>query len=374
MKYARMIMEKEAPNLLGYERFRYNLAESSVRDRSLDELGIDLGGMLLPYGHHYGHPGLRELIAGQAGDPVTADDVLVTVGAAGALFLLATCLLERGDHMVVAFPNYATNYETPAAIGCEVSRLEQRFDEGFRVDLDRLERLITPRTRYVSLTNPHNPSGVTFPDHELERIVALVERKGCYLLLDETYREMTYGAPPPVATTLSDRVVSVSSTSKMYGVPGIRVGWLTCRDRELMDHLIAAKEQVCITGSVVDEEIAYRILARHDTLAPRLRAEIREAFDLAREWMGGEPHLEWVEPQGGVICFPRIRRGLHAGMERFHRVLLDEYGTLVAPGRWFRMPEEYLRIGFAWHRRDETANALRAVSKTLAEVVDSDTP
>lgn len=369
MKYARMIMEQEAPNLVGYERFRYNLAESSVRDRSLDELGIDLGGMVLPYGHHLGHPGLREMIAAQAGEPVTADDVLVTVGAAGALFLLATCLLEREDHMVVAFPNYAINYETPAVIGCGMSRLDQRFDDGFRLDIERLESLITPKTRYVSLTNPHNPSGVMFSQDELARVIEIVERKGCYLLLDETYREMAYDDPQPVGTSLSDRVISVSSMSKMYGVPGIRVGWLTCRDKRLMEDLIAAKEQVCITGSVVDEEIALRIMDQHDSLAPRIRAEIHDAVALARSWMAREPILEWVEPQGGVICFPRVRRGLDIDMERFHRVLLDDHGTLVAPGRWFKMPEDYLRIGFAWHRNDETARALESVSKALASTV-----
>ena len=124
MKYNRMIMEKEAPNLIGYENFKYNLAESSVRDRSLTELGIDLNGLELPYGHHFGDPRLRECIAKISGPDVTPDDIIVTVGAAGALFLVATCLLEKGDRMVVAFPNYATNYETPTAIGANVIRLD----------------------------------------------------------------------------------------------------------------------------------------------------------------------------------------------------------------------------------------------------------
>lgn len=369
MKYGRMIMEKEAPNLVGYEKFKYNLAESSVRDRSLEELGIDLGRMELPYGHHYGHPGLRELIAAQADSTVTADDVLVTVGAAGALFLVATCLLEREDQMVVTFPNYATNYETPTAIGCEVTRLDQTLDEGFRVDIEKLESLITPRTKYVSLTCPHNPSGVMLSRDELERIIGIVEKKGCYLLLDETYREMAYDDPLPVGATLSEKVISVSSMSKMYGVPGIRVGWLTCRDKELMEHFIAAKEQVNITGSVVDEEIAYRILARHDVLAPQIRKEIRQSYQLFREWIQGEEKLEWVEPQGGVTCFPRIREGLKPDMEKFYEVLLEKYGTFVGPGRWFKMPENYMRIGFAWNDLEMTAKGLEGISGALKDVI-----
>jgi len=260
MKYARMIMEAEAANLVGYDNFKYNLSESSVRDRSLQELGIDLGDMELPYGHHYGHPGLRRLIAEQSGENIKAENVLVTAGAAGALFLVATCLLDREDQLVVGFPNYATNFETPYAIGCDVVLHKQEFEKGFQIDIDKLESQITDRTKYVSLTCPHNPTGVMISEDELRKIIDLVEKKGVYLLFDETYRDISYDKPLPVAATLSDRAISVCSMSKTWGVPGIQIGWLVTRNPSLMDRFIAAKEQIGITGSVIDEEIAYQIL------------------------------------------------------------------------------------------------------------------
>ena len=131
--------------------------------------------------------------------------MLVTAGAAGALFIIATTLLEKGDHLVVVRPNYATNLETPRAIGADVSYLDLAFEYGFAVDVDRLAALMTPRTRYVSVTLPHNPTGQIMSEADLRRLVGIVEAAGCRLLVDETYREMTFGTPLPCAASLSPR-------------------------------------------------------------------------------------------------------------------------------------------------------------------------
>lgn len=278
MKYRRMPIEEESPEQFGYDRIRYNLSESSVRDRSLEDLGIELGDLLLFYGDHAGNGMLRDLVASQsggAGAGVSADDVLVTAGAAQALFVIATSLLERGDHLVVVRPNYATNIETPRAIEADVSFLDLRFDDGFHIDPERLMALVTPRTKYVSITLPHNPTGVMMTEADLRQVIAAVERAGCRLLVDETYREMTFGEPLPVAATLSERVISVSSLSKTYGIPGIRTGWLVCRDRGLLTTFLAAKEQIGICGSVVDEEIAARAFSKPESTAASPRDGVR---------------------------------------------------------------------------------------------------
>jgi histidinol-phosphate/aromatic aminotransferase/cobyric acid decarboxylase-like protein len=238
MRYRRMIMEVESPEQIGYEQVRYNLAESSMADRRLGDLNVDLDGLLLSYGDHRGEPGLRECIASDGG--VDPDQVLVSVGAAGALFTVATALLDAGDRLVVAHPNYASNLETPYAIGAEVISLPLTLEGGFQVDLDHLRALITPNTKLVSLTTPHNPTGAVIPREDLREIISMVEEADAWLLLDETYRELS-DEPAPPAVTLSDRVLSVSSLSKTYGVPGIRIGWVLCRHAQLMETLLAAK-------------------------------------------------------------------------------------------------------------------------------------
>jgi len=162
LKYRRMPIEEESPEQFGYDRIRCNLTESSVRDRSLADLGIDLGDMLLLYGDHVGNETFRDLVAEQSGGEVygvSRDDILITAGAAQALFIIATSLLDKGDHVVVIRPNYATNIETPRAIEAEVTYLDLAFSDGFRIDPEELMARVTPRTRYVSITVPHNPTG-----------------------------------------------------------------------------------------------------------------------------------------------------------------------------------------------------------------------
>ena len=364
MKYVRMPIEEESPEQLGYDTIRFNLSESSVRDRSLADLGVELGDMVLFYGDHVGHPGLRELIAATSGG-ADADEVLVTAGAAAALFIVATTLLGRGDHLVVVRPNYATNIETPRAIEADVSYLDLSFDQGFAIDVERLAALVTPRTRYVSVTLPHNPTGRLISEAELQRLVEVVERAGCRLLVDETYREMTFGTPLPTAAALSPRAISVSSLSKTYGIPGIRTGWLVCRDAGLMKTFLAAKEQIGICGSVVDEAIAFAALERRDAFLPGNRRRIDEALGTVRAWMAGEELMEWVEPQGGVVCFPRIKPEAAVDIDEFYRVLNDEQGTYVGPGHWFEQSRRHMRVGFGWPTPGELRGGLQAISTSL---------
>ena len=315
-----MPIEAESPEQFGYERIRSNLAESSVADTPLRELGVELDDLVLMYGDHLGRPGLRAAIAAPA-PRLTADDVLVTPGAAAALFIVHTTLLGPGDELVVVRPNYATNLETPRAIGAAVRHLDLRYEDAWRIDPDRVRALLTPRTRLVSLTTPHNPTGQVMPAADLRAVVELVEaHPTARLLVDETYREMTFGDPLPLAASLSERAIGVSSLSKSDGLPGIRIGWLTTTDADLQGRFLAAKEQILITNSVVDEAIGEVALARRPERLPRIRAGIAAALATVRAWLEDQEPLEWIEPQGGVVGFPRFRRG-RTGRRR--RVLPD---------------------------------------------------
>ena len=362
MRYRRMIMEVESPEQIGYEQVRYNLAESSLADRKLGDLGVDLDDLLLCYGDHLGDPALRELIASDG--CVSPDQVLVSVGAAGALFTVATALLEAGDRLVVAHPNYASNLETPYAIGAEIVSLPLTLAGRFQVDLDHLRTLITPGTKLVSLTTPHNPTGAVIPRDDLRAIIGMVEDAGAWLLLDETYRELSDDPPPP-AVTLSERVLSVSSLSKTYGVPGIRIGWALCRDPNLMETLLAAKEQIALAHSVVDETIARVIMERREGLLPGVRTLVRDHRQLVATWMAGEPLLEWVEPRGGVVCFPRIVADAGVDPACFYRTLNERYATWVGPGHWFDQDPRHFRLGFGYPATPDLKQALENVSAAL---------
>ena len=213
MRYVRMPIEVEAPEEYGYDRIRYNLSESSTADRSLADLGLTVPNLTLLYNEHRGSEALRSLVVAGSGN-LSAADVLITSGAATALFIVSTSLLAPKDHLVVVRPNYATNLETPRAIGCEISFVDVTFEQGFRLDLEQVAAAITPRTRLISVTCPHNPTGVMLTEEELRRLVALAQSKGCYLLVDETYRDLSMDGELPQAAALGENVISVSSLSK----------------------------------------------------------------------------------------------------------------------------------------------------------------
>ncbi len=364
MRYVRMPIEKESPEEYGYDLIRYNLSESSVSDRSFHGLGLQLPDITLLYGEHRGSREMRALIAAE-GDGLQPDDVLITAGAAGALFIIATALLDKGDHLVVVRPNYATNIETPRAIGCDISYHDLRFEDGFALDLDRLAAAVTPRTRLISVTCPHNPTGVALTSEALLGLVALAERSGCHLLVDETYRDLSYASPLPIAASLSPKAISVSSLSKAYGVPGVRMGWIITRDPNLQEIFLAAKEQISICGSAIDEWVGLQVVRRKGELLAETLPDMRRRLQIVAAWIGEEPLLEWVTPVGGVVCFPRMTAEPEGGLSAFYARLLQTHGAYVGPGHWFEMSDRHFRIGYGWPTAEELTGGLKAISAAL---------
>lgn len=366
MNYARMVIEKEAPEEYGYDRIRYNLSESSIADQKLSDIGVTLPDLTLFYGEHRGDRALRELIAAQD-HGLSPDDVLVTAGAAGALFIIATSLLSERDHLVVVRPNYATNIETPKAIGCAITYVDLTFENGFAVDVDRIAAAMTPQTRYISVTCPHNPTGTMMSRADLDRLVALAEAKNCYLLVDETYRDLSYGTKLPAAASLSRRAISVSSLSKAFGIPGIRIGWLITRDTALQEKFLSAKEQIGICGSVIDEAIARVMLEQRDGFLAKLLPEMAARRAIVQDWIDKEPLVDWVSPSGGVVGFPRINVAPDFDLDAFYTRLLEKHGTYVGPGHWFEMPKTFFRVGFGWPTAAELRGGLAAISTALRD-------
>ena len=363
MKYVRMPIEIESPEQMGYSTIKNNLSESSYTDTIFKNLNLNMNELVICYGDHVGHPGLRaEILKGESGN-LGIDDVLVTAGAASALFIVSTSLLEAGDELVVAKPNYATNIETPKAIGASIKYLPMTFENDFQVDLNELKKLITPKTKLVSLTCPHNPTGTMISEADLKEIIKMVEASNAFLLFDETYRDMSFKFKLPIAASLSDRVISVSSLSKTYGLPGIRIGWLMTQNKKLQDLFLAAKEQIFICGSVVDEEIAYRYLARRNDYFPAIKKDMLEKFEITKKWMNQQNIFEWIEPSGGVVCFPRFKKDFNFDSDKFYRILLEDYKTYVGPGHWFEESDRHFRLGFGWPTQNELLNGLKALEQ-----------
>ena len=365
MQYKRMPIEIEAPEEKGYNTIKYNLAESSMRDIQLKDLGVDLKNLVLFYGEHRGMVKLREAII-EVSSILSVDDILVAGGAAMALFIVSSSMLGPNDHLIVIRPNYGTNLETPRALNCEMSVIDLKFEDNFEIDIEAIKKEIKPQTKLISITNPHNPSGKLFDERTLRELILLAEEYECFLLVDETYRELNFQTElKPYVAELSDRVISVSSVSKSYGAPGIRIGWIINRNKNLMEGFLAAKEQICLCNSVIDEEIAWYLLSNKARFIVPNHAHINANFNYLKQWFSHQSFLEWVEPQAGVVCFPRLKPGIQLDIETFYEALYNQYATIVGPGHWFEREKSYMRIGFGYPTLAELKQGLDNVEGCL---------
>jgi len=342
-----MPIEKESPEEMGYDKILFNLAESSVADLRFDELNVSLNNLKLEYIAHSGNIELRKLIASEA-HGLNEHNVLLTAGAAGALFIINTSLLTSNDHLIVMRPNYATNIEVPVAIGCKIDYVDLNFDESWRINIDAIESTINANTKLISITTPHNPTGMVMTQDELNSLVAIAEKRDIHLLVDETYRDACVKTPYPIMASLSDKIISVSSLSKAFGLPGLRIGWLITKDKVIMEKFLAAKEMIHISNSAIDEEVALQFYRQKQKFLDAINRKVTKNLELLKKWLQQETRLAAVLPEGGVVCFPMFKDSASIDTSKFYTTLLQKYQTMVGPGHWFSMPDTYMRIGFGW--------------------------
>ncbi len=342
---------------------RYDVGESAVKFLKLQDLGLDLNAVDLRYGHHTGAPELREAISHEY-PGLTRDDVLVTSGGAEAIFSICMAVLRPGDHVIVEHPNYPSTYEVPRGLGCDVELFRLNFEENFELDLDRLERAIRADTKLLIFTHPNNPTGSMISQEQQVRLIELAESRRIYLIFDETYRQLAFGDPLPAAASLSRFAISITSMSKCYGLPGIRIGWLACRSRDIHHGVLAVREQVTIANGALSEAIALRVLEKRTEFLTRARAHVSRNLAIATAWLDGRGDLEWVKPQGGVVASPRLREGCVEDPEALYHLLATEHQVFVVPGRCFDMDNRFFRLGFG-ATAEELTEGLRRVALAL---------
>ena len=364
MLYKRMPIEKESPEETGYDTIQYNLSESSVTDLRFNELNIQLGNLKLEYIPHRGHTGLRTLLATEAG--LHPNQVLLTNGAAGALFIINTALLNSYDHLIVVRPNYATNLVVPETIGCSITYIDLTFEQQWQVPVEAIRAAILPNTRLISLTSPHNPTGMVMSREALQALITIAEEKNVYLLADETYRDACFITPYPILASLSPKVISVSSLSKAFGLPGLRMGWVITQNDNLMEQFLAGKEMMYISNSALDEEAAFQFYQQKASFAAAINKRSLANYQLFANWLQQQARLEYVLPQGGVVCFPRLKDPATIDLPKFYELLNQQYKTMVGPGHWFSMPDHYMRIGFGWPAYTALQQGLENIDKALA--------
>lgn len=319
----------------------------------------------LGYTESPGHPMLRTEVS-RLYQTISPDDVVIAAPEE-AIFIAMQALLRPGDHVVSIFPAYQSLYEIARSMGCDVTpwTLELGAD-GWRLDLSQLEHALTERTRLIVINFPHNPTGYLPSSSEFASIVELARKHDVYIFCDEMYRLLEYD-PARRLPAMCDRYekgLSLSGLSKTFALPGLRLGWLVTRDRDLMERCLAFKDYTTICSSAPSEILGIVALRAGDALVARNLAIIRNNLKIAEQFFvdqGGR--FVWLRPQAGSIAFPRWTGG--TPVEQFCQGALDEHGVMIVPGSIFDFPGNHFRLGLG---RRNFAEALSRVRDYLATV------
>ncbi|TDD14316.1 pyridoxal phosphate-dependent aminotransferase [Kribbella turkmenica] len=335
---------------------RYHLTASDAQTIGMAELvGLadDDGrerweSLALGYTETRGLPALREEIASTY-ENASADDVLCFAGAEEGIYLAMRTLLEPSDHLVVLTPNYQAAETVPLAV-CDVTGVALRAEDGWALDVDAVEAAVRPNTRMVSVNFPNNPTGAVPSREAWLRLVRLCDDRGITLFSDEVYRGLELDRDPlPQATDLSGTALSLNVLSKAYGLPGLRIGWIACRDRAVLDKLERAKHYTTICNSAPSEVLALIALRARDRLLERNRAIVRANVPVFTEFFARYPELfEFTPPAGGCVCFPRYLGA--DGVETMCAELVEQAGVLLLPAGIYssaltETPADRFRVG-----------------------------
>ncbi|MFE6975854.1 capreomycidine synthase [Streptomyces sp. NPDC057682] len=291
--------------------------------------------------------------------------IMVTHGSSEALFLALAALLRPGDEVVVPDPAYQSLVSTVEALGARPVPWELSPDHGFVPDLDRLARLLGPRTRLVVANFPHNPTGATLTRSAYDDFLGLMAGHPAHLLWDGALAELGHGGerlPDPAG--ILERCVSTGTYSKAFGLPGLRIGWCAAPAATVRD-MVRLRDYTTLNSSPVNEFLAARVMRHADTvLAPRLRT-VRRNRELLMTWAREHPRLvDCPPPAGGVTAFPAIRTVTDTRALCEH--LAAERGVLAVPGDCFGHPDR-VRIGFGGPT-GELTTGLDALTAALTDM------
>ena len=327
--------------------------------------------MWLGYTETYGAPALRDAIAGTFAAQAP-DNILCFAGASEGIFAANTVLLERDSHAIVITPNYQSHEELPAAI-CEVSAVPLDPNDGWSLDIDRIAAAIRPNTRLITINFPHNPTGAILPLARYEALIDLCRHHGIWILHDEIFNGLgpTGTQHLPFIADVYERGLSLGVMSKSYGLPGLRIGWIACQDKEVLSQMERMKHYLSICNSGPSEHLARIALLNRDKMLARNCAIVDKNMVQWEGFLHRHPDLfDWRRPDGSCMAFARYKGA--DGVEAFCERLVNEAGVLLLPGSIYRSslnetPQDYFRLGMGRKGLSEGLAALEAfVSRNAA--------
>ena len=341
---------------------KYSLALSGVPPVDVSLLSPSVEDFTMVADNEYGWPPLLERIAHRYG--VETKNVVLAHGTSMANHLACAALVEAGDHVLIEHPVYDPLVAVPRYLGCEIGFFERREEDGYALDVARVEAAVTPRTRLVILTNLHNPTGAVVNRAELESLARLADQRDFHVLVDEVYLEWIYGTGKDPGTrsaiNVSPRFVTTRSLTKVFGLAALRAGWILA-DAELATRMRRLNGLFASSMSHPAERLAARAFEHARTLLERQRKRVARNRAVVTEFIESQSRLSWVAPDAGTVGFVRLEGG--SVDELAERLLAKE--SLVTPGRFFGA-DDHFRIGFGMEI-DQLNEGLKRLGATLSE-------
>jgi aspartate/methionine/tyrosine aminotransferase len=345
------MMQSEYMHWAKFKRpVRHALTGSEVPHFRMDRLPLNLADLDMDGASHPRYAPLREAIARRYN--VSVDQVVSADGTSMANFLAMAMLIRPGDEVLIEHPAYEPILAAASFLGASITRFERKPAEAFRLDPAEVERAMTPSTRLIVLTNLHNPSSALASGADLRAIGGLAQKVGARVLVDEVYLDSA--TPGRSAAHLGPEFVITNSLTKVYGLSGLRCGWILA-EPELAERMWRLNDLFGVNQAHQAERLGCIAFDHLDEVladAPEMLARNRALFD---DFVASREDLDCPPAQYGITAFPRWIGG---DTQRLDDHLHDQYDAAIVPGRWFEMPDHF-RIGFGMPTEDFAAGLNR---------------
>lgn len=331
----------------------YQLASSDCESLTISEL-IELGGgsgeeflkLNLGYPEMPGSAYLRKEISSLYRNH-NQDQILVLGSPIEGIYLVMRTLCKKGDHIIVLSPAYDALFNIAESIsGNATRRFLQNNGSKWRLDFDQLEKIISSSTKLLILNFPHNPTGFTPTEDELQKIVKIAEQHNVRIFCDEIYRGLLIapGLSESSLADLSSNAITMSGASKGLGLPGLRLGWLTIKDPALYNEVMNYKTYTSMCSSQTLEYLGPMAVRAAPKLINKNLRIIRENMILAETFFAKwQSHLTWIKPLGSSVSVFKVNA---ASAELFCNQLADRHGIVLLPIKYMGYEDQYVRMGF----------------------------
>ena len=312
---------------------KYNLATSGVAHWKLRDLPVKIEDLEISGPSFYGFEPLQNALAKHTG--VAANRIVAATGTSMANYLAMASVLKPGDEVLIEHPTYELIVDVALQIGAEIRRFK-RSGSSFSVDIKSIKDQLSPKTNLIVLSNLHNPTSALIDEATMKEIGSL----GVRVMVDEVYLDAAFEQAPKSAGLSGDQFIVTSSLTKVYGLSGLRCGWIIA-DSELVERMWYLNDKFGNIPAHMAELASVIALGELPRIAKSVRARLEPNRAALWKFLDSREDLEVFRPPFGTIVFPRLKRG---SVDRMCDLLRTKYETTVVPGKFFDMPDHF-RIG-----------------------------